>query len=84
MQNKEGTMSSKVREADKTEAFLEEQWEACIDWGGQYSQEMKVLDFRSDQSRQRKVMGYERNWTSKVALVLKNPPPNAGDIRDLV
>ena len=31
-------MSSKVREADRTEVYLEERWEADLDWGGQYSQ----------------------------------------------
>ena len=66
-----------------SQVFLEH-WEANIDWGGQYGQEMKMRGFWSDQSRQRKVIGYERNWTSLVALELKNPPPNAGEVRDVV
>ena len=28
-------------------------------------------------------LGYEKRWASQVALVAKNPPANAGDIRDM-
>ena len=28
-------------------------------------------------------LGYEKRWASQVALVVKNPPANAGDIRDM-
>ena len=28
-------------------------------------------------------LGYEKRWASQVELVAKNPPANAGDIRDM-
>ena len=28
-------------------------------------------------------LGYEKRWASQVALVAKNPPANAGDVRDV-
>lgn len=43
-------MSSKVREADRIEAFLEEHREATVDWRGQHSQDGAWLWVRSGET----------------------------------
>ena len=30
------------------------------------------------------LVGYEKYWASQMSLAVKNPPANAGDIRDIV